>query len=302
MIADDILRAQLAPHRSTRATFRRSAPSTKARCATTTPRTAQRIIVVTDRLSAFDVVLGTIPFKGQVLNQLAAHWFDETQGDRAQPRHRRSRPGRHARDRVPPLPVEMVMRGYLTGVTSTSIWRNYEAGARTFCGAHAARRHEEERAAAAARCSRRRRRRRRAATTRTCRAAQLARARPRRRADVRRSSPRCASSCSRSGRSAPPSAGSSSSTPSTRSGATPDGKHRLHRRDPHARLVALLVRRRLRGSGCRAAKSRAALDKEYVRRWYVDAAATTATGTPPPIPDERARRSGASATSPPTSR
>ena len=40
----------------------------------------RRIIVVTDRISAFDVVLGTIPFKGQVLNQIAAHWFDLTRG------------------------------------------------------------------------------------------------------------------------------------------------------------------------------------------------------------------------------
>src|SRR3989338_2867059 len=38
----------------------------------------RRVIVVTDRISAFDVVLGTVPFKGQILNQLAAFWFNET--------------------------------------------------------------------------------------------------------------------------------------------------------------------------------------------------------------------------------
>ena len=46
----------------------------------------KRIIVVTDRLSAFDVVLGTIPFKGQVLNQIAAHWFELTRAGGPEPR------------------------------------------------------------------------------------------------------------------------------------------------------------------------------------------------------------------------
>jgi phosphoribosylaminoimidazole-succinocarboxamide synthase len=41
-------------------------------------RDGKRTIVVTDRISAFDVVLGTIPFKGQVLNRIAAHWFELT--------------------------------------------------------------------------------------------------------------------------------------------------------------------------------------------------------------------------------
>jgi len=94
----------------------------------------KRIIVVTDRLSAFDVILGTIPFKGQVLNQLAAYWFEATA--RIAPNHVLSVPdpcvtiARECR----PLPVEFVMRGYLTGVTTTSIWYAYERGARTFCG------------------------------------------------------------------------------------------------------------------------------------------------------------------------
>ena len=67
--------------------------STRARSATATRRdAASASIVVTDRLSAFDVVLGTIPFKGQVLNQLAAFWFEATRRPRAQPRHRRARP------------------------------------------------------------------------------------------------------------------------------------------------------------------------------------------------------------------
>jgi phosphoribosylaminoimidazole-succinocarboxamide synthase len=94
----------------------------------------ERIIIVTDRLSAFDAVVGTIPFKGQVLNQLAQFWFDKTSA--IAPNHMLAVPDPNvmiARE-CEPLPVELVMRAYLTGVTSTSIWKAYEAGARTFCG------------------------------------------------------------------------------------------------------------------------------------------------------------------------
>ncbi|HEY4241625.1 MAG TPA: phosphoribosylaminoimidazolesuccinocarboxamide synthase [Kofleriaceae bacterium] len=94
----------------------------------------ERIIVVTDRLSAFDAVVGTIPSKGQVLNQLAQFWFEQTA--HIAPNHMLRVPDPNvmiARE-CEPLPVELVMRAYLTGVTSTSIWKAYEAGARTFCG------------------------------------------------------------------------------------------------------------------------------------------------------------------------
>lgn len=94
----------------------------------------RRIIVVSDRISAFDVVLGTLPFKGQVLNQIAQYWFEECKD--IAPNHMLEVPdpnvmvGRECR----PLKAEFVMRSYLTGVTSTSIWRAYESGARSFCG------------------------------------------------------------------------------------------------------------------------------------------------------------------------
>jgi phosphoribosylaminoimidazole-succinocarboxamide synthase len=97
-------------------------------------RDGRRTLVVTDRLSAFDVVLGTIPFKGQVLNQMAAFWFEAT-ADLA-PNHVINVPDPAvmvARE-CHLLPVEFVMRSFLTGVTSTSIWTHYEKGARTFCG------------------------------------------------------------------------------------------------------------------------------------------------------------------------
>jgi phosphoribosylaminoimidazole-succinocarboxamide synthase len=94
----------------------------------------ERVIVVTDRLSAFDAVVGTIPFKGQVLNQLAQFWFEHTK--HIAPNHmvRVPDPNVMVARECEPLPVELVMRAYLTGVTSTSIWKAYEQGARTFCG------------------------------------------------------------------------------------------------------------------------------------------------------------------------
>jgi phosphoribosylaminoimidazole-succinocarboxamide synthase len=97
-------------------------------------RDQRRIIVVTDRISAFDVVLGTIPWKGQVLNQIAAHWFELARP--LVPNHLIEVPDPVVSVAVEckPLPVEFVMRSYLTGVTSTSIWRHYEQGHRTFCG------------------------------------------------------------------------------------------------------------------------------------------------------------------------
>jgi phosphoribosylaminoimidazole-succinocarboxamide synthase len=94
----------------------------------------RRVLVTTDRISAFDHVLGTLPLKGQVLNFVAAWWFDKTRA--LVPNHVLAVPDPNvlvARE-CAPLPVEMVVRAYLTGTTSTSIWVHYEKGAREFCG------------------------------------------------------------------------------------------------------------------------------------------------------------------------
>lgn len=93
-----------------------------------------RVLVTTDRISAFDRVLGTLPFKGQVLNGLSAHWFQATKD--VAPSHFVAAPDPNVTIGVEctPLAVELVVRAYLTGVTSTSIWTHYEAGARTFAG------------------------------------------------------------------------------------------------------------------------------------------------------------------------
>jgi phosphoribosylaminoimidazole-succinocarboxamide synthase len=95
---------------------------------------ARRYIVVTDRISAFDRVLGTIPFKGQVLNRVTAFWFEET-ADKV-PNHVISTPDPQVMEVLDctPMPVEMVIRAYVTGSTSTSIWTHYSNGVRNFCG------------------------------------------------------------------------------------------------------------------------------------------------------------------------
>ncbi len=94
----------------------------------------RRFIVVTDRISAFDRVLGTLPLKGQILNRVAAWWFEKTRD--VAPNHVIDVPDPNVlvAHECTPLPVEMVVRAYLTGRTSTSIWVHYEKGVRTFCG------------------------------------------------------------------------------------------------------------------------------------------------------------------------
>ena len=94
----------------------------------------KRVIVVTDRISAFDCVLGTIPFKGQVLNQIAAFWFEHTRD--IVDNHVFSVPDPNVMivRECEQLPLEFIVRGYITGVTKTSAWYNYEKGVRDFCG------------------------------------------------------------------------------------------------------------------------------------------------------------------------
>ena len=93
-----------------------------------TTRDGRRYIVVTDRISAFDRVLGTIPYKGQLLNGMAAWWFEQTR-DLA-PNHVLGVPDPNVLECVEctPILVEMVVRAYATGTTSTSLWTNYPDG------------------------------------------------------------------------------------------------------------------------------------------------------------------------------
>ncbi|NQV57750.1 MAG: phosphoribosylaminoimidazolesuccinocarboxamide synthase [Rhodospirillales bacterium] len=94
----------------------------------------RRILIATDRQSAFDKVLAAVPFKGQVLNQTAQFWFDETADICAN--HVISYPDPNVAivKRLDMLPIEMVVRDYLTGSTETSIWPMYERGERLLYG------------------------------------------------------------------------------------------------------------------------------------------------------------------------
>lgn len=97
-------------------------------------RPGRRILVTTDRLSAFDRVLGLVPYKGQVLNQLSAYWFEQTAD--LVGNHVLSVPDPNvtvARE-CQALPVEVIVRGYITGVTSTALWYRYSLGEREIYG------------------------------------------------------------------------------------------------------------------------------------------------------------------------
>ncbi|KAM1203740.1 phosphoribosylaminoimidazole-succinocarboxamide synthase, chloroplastic-like [Malus sylvestris] len=92
------------------------------------------VMVTTDRQSAFDRILASIPFKGQVLNETSLWWFDKTQ-------HITSNAVVSAPDenvtiakKCSVFPVEFVVRGFVTGSTDTSLWTVYKNGARNYCG------------------------------------------------------------------------------------------------------------------------------------------------------------------------
>lgn len=93
-----------------------------------------RLLVTTDRLSAFDRVLAAVPFKGQVLNQLSAWWFEHTAG--IIPNHMLSVPDPNAMicREAQPFSVEVIVRGYITGVTTTALWYRYSLGERQIYG------------------------------------------------------------------------------------------------------------------------------------------------------------------------
>lgn len=99
----------------------------------------RRLIVTTDRLSVFDRVVAGVPHKGQVLNELSAWWFAqlaETLGQHGAGHHLLSTPDPNAMivRAATPLPVEVVVRGHITGVTETSLWRRYDTGQRLIDG------------------------------------------------------------------------------------------------------------------------------------------------------------------------
>jgi len=90
----------------------------------------KRVLITTDRVSAFDRVVGLIPFKGQVLNQLSAWWFEQMQD--VVDNHVIAMPDPNViiAHEAEMLPVEVIVRGYITGVTSTALWTLYSNGER----------------------------------------------------------------------------------------------------------------------------------------------------------------------------
>ena len=94
----------------------------------------RRILIASDRISAFDRILAAIPFKGQVLTQIARFWFERTAD--IIPNHVLSYPDPNVviGKRVTILPVEVVVRGYLAGTTSTSVLTQYKKGVRQMYG------------------------------------------------------------------------------------------------------------------------------------------------------------------------
>lgn len=90
------------------------------------------ILVATDRHSSFDRIIAHIPHKGQVLNEISAYWFEQTKD--IVPNHVIAVPDPNVTvgRKLKTVPVEAVVRGYITGVTDTSLWTHYASGKRDF--------------------------------------------------------------------------------------------------------------------------------------------------------------------------
>ena len=91
-------------------------------------------LITTDRQSAFDRVLASIPFKGQVLNQTSAWWFEQTKNIIQNHVIDVTDPNVTLAKKCDVFPIEFVVRGYITGSTSTALWTVYNNGDREYCG------------------------------------------------------------------------------------------------------------------------------------------------------------------------
>lgn len=93
-----------------------------------------RILIATDRISAFDKVLGVVPFRGAVLNKLSEFWFEKTRDIVQNHMIGVIDPNVMLVSEAQALPIEVIVRGYITGVTSTSLWKLYSDGNRVIYG------------------------------------------------------------------------------------------------------------------------------------------------------------------------
>jgi phosphoribosylaminoimidazole-succinocarboxamide synthase len=123
MIPDEKLRAQL-PHTLRQLDLPGLGDLYRGKVRDNYSRGDRIVMITTDRVSAFDHVLGTIPFKGEVLSRLTAFWFDKVKD--IAPTHLVDVPDPSVMvvRKAKPLPIEIVIRGYITG----SLWRDYQAG------------------------------------------------------------------------------------------------------------------------------------------------------------------------------
>jgi phosphoribosylaminoimidazole-succinocarboxamide synthase len=133
MIGDEVIRKQLS-NTLEKTDFLELGSKYEGKVRDNYTREDKRFIITTDRISAFDRVLGTIPFKGQTLNQMASFWFDKTKYIVSNHMIDSPDPNVMVVKECKSIPVEMVVRGYITGVTKTSAWYNYSQGVRNFCG------------------------------------------------------------------------------------------------------------------------------------------------------------------------
>jgi phosphoribosylaminoimidazole-succinocarboxamide synthase len=92
------------------------------------------ILITTDRQSAFDRILAAIPFKGQVLNLTSTWWFEQTKPIVKNHIIDVPDPNVIVAQKCDVFPIEFVVRGYITGSTSTSLWTVYNKGSRKYCG------------------------------------------------------------------------------------------------------------------------------------------------------------------------
>jgi phosphoribosylaminoimidazole-succinocarboxamide synthase len=131
MLTDDKLRAQL-PHTLRQIDLAGVGELYRGKVRDNYSQGDRIVMVTTDRVSAFDHVLGTIPFKGEVLSRLTAFWFEKVKD--VAPTHVLDLPDPSVMvvKRAKALPVEIVIRGYITG----SLWRDYQAGKAGAYGIH----------------------------------------------------------------------------------------------------------------------------------------------------------------------
>lgn len=106
----------------------------KVRDVYTSPTAEYVLLVTTDRISAFDRILAHVPFKGQVLSEVSTFWFSQTKDIVENHVLATPDPNVVVGKKCKVFPIEFVVRGYLTGTTSTSIWTNYAKGVRDYCG------------------------------------------------------------------------------------------------------------------------------------------------------------------------